>query len=272
MQVNYLGYPGTMGAPYIDYLIADPVLIPPEQRPFYDEKIAYLPDSYQPNDSTKAISEVPMTRGELGLPAEGFVFCCFNNSFKITPDVFDIWMRLLQQVEGSALWLLEGNAIVVDNLRAEAVRRGVAPERLVFAPRMDLDRHLARHRHADLFLDTLHYNAHTTASDALWAGLPVLTCPGETFASRVAASLNTAVGLRDLNAGSIGDYESLALALARDPARLRAIRARLAANRRTAPLFDTVRYTRNLESLYLAMLARQQKGMAPDHITMDRES
>lgn len=267
IQVNYLGYPGTMGAPYIDYLIADPVLIPVEHRPFYDEKIAYLPDSYQPNDSTKSISSVPMTRNELGLPEEAFVFCCFNNSFKITPDVFDIWMRLLDKVAGSVLWLLEGNAVVVDNLRAEACRRGIAPERLVFAPRMDLDRHLARHRHADLFLDTLYYNAHTTASDALWTGLPVLTCPGRTFASRVAASLNTAVGLPDLIAGSIEDYESMALALATDPERLRAVRARLAANRLVAPLFDTVRYTRNLESLYLSMHDRFISGLPPDHIT-----
>lgn len=267
VQVNYLGYPGTMGAPYIDYLIADPVLIPVEHRPFYDEKIAYLPDSYQPNDSTKSISSVPMTRNELGLPEEAFVFCCFNNSFKITPDVFDIWMRLLKQVEGGVLWLLEGNPVAADNLRTEANRRGVAPERLVFAARMDLDRHLARHRHADLFLDTLYYNAHTTASDALWAGLPVLTCPGRTFASRVAASLNTAVGLPDLIAGSIEEYESMAVALARNSGRLGEIRSRLAANRLLAPLFDTVRYTRNLESLYLSMYDRFRRGLTPDHIT-----
>jgi predicted O-linked N-acetylglucosamine transferase (SPINDLY family) len=266
VQVNFLGYPGTLGASYIDYLIADPVLIPSEHRQYYDEKIAYLQHSYQPNDSTKEISEEPMTRNTLGLPQTGFVFCCFNSGFKITPDLFEIWMRLLKKVEGSVLWLLEGNPVAADNLRAESIRSGVDPERLIFAPRMDLDQHLARHRLADLFLDTFYYNAHTTASDALWAGLPVLTCPGETFASRVAASLLTAIDLPELIAENRASYESMALDLARDPHRLGSLRKRLAANRLSAPLFDTVRYTRDLENVYLAMYARQQTGLAPDHI------
>ena len=268
IQVNFLGYPGTLGAPYIDYLIADPVLIPIESRRFYTEKIAYLPDSYQPNDSKKIISDMPVTRREQGLPEQAFVFCCFNNSFKITPDVFNIWMRLLKKVEGSVLWLLEGNAEATNNLRAEADRRGVAPERLIFASRMDLDQHLARHRLADLFLDTLYYNAHTTTSDALWAGLPVLTCPGEAFASRVAASLLTAMEMPELIVRDREEYETLAFDLAADPIRLAKLRQRLQAKRDTAPLFDAPRYARNIESLYLAMHARWLDGLAADHIEL----
>ena len=185
IQVNYLGYPGTMGAGYIDYLIADSTLIPEGQQQHYTEKIAYLPDTYQVNDSKRLIAEKLFTKTECGLPEEGFVFCCFNNNFKFTPEIFDIWMRLLSRVEGSVLWLFEGNAAAAKNLRAEAQARGVTPERLVFAKRADLSEHLARHRLADLFLDTLPCNAHTTASDALWAGLPVLTCLGQTFAGEL---------------------------------------------------------------------------------------
>ena len=198
IQVNYLGYPGTMAADYMDYLIADPILIPAEHRQDYTEKVVYLPDSYQPNDSKRAISNRAFTRAELGLPADGFVFCCFNNNYKITPDVFDCWMRILERVPGSVLWLLEDNPTAAANLRREAEQRGVAPERLVFGSRLPLSEHLARHRLADLFLDTLPYNAHTTASDALWTGLPVLTQLGDTFAGRVAASLLTAIGLPEL--------------------------------------------------------------------------
>ena len=266
VQVNYLGFPGTMGAPYIDYLIADPTLIPAEQRAFYDEKIACVPHSYQMNDSGKRIADVPMHRAEQGLPEAAFVFCCFNGNFKITPDVFDIWMRLLGKLPGSVLWLLEGSSAAARNLRREAERRGVAAERLVFAPKLPLAEHLARHRCADLFVDTFHYNAHTTASDALWAGLPVLTRIGETFASRVAASLLNAVGLPELITADAAAYETLALALATEPWRLAALRARLAENRLTQPLFDTERSTRDLESAFRSMHARQQAGLPPDHI------
>ncbi|MBM3423853.1 MAG: tetratricopeptide repeat protein, partial [Chlorobi bacterium] len=198
VQVNYLGYPGTMGAPYIDYLIADRVLIPASSGQYYTEKIVWMPDSYQVNDAHRKISERAFTRRECGLPEQGFVFACFNNNYKITPDVFDVWMRILKRVEGSVLWLFEDNAMVAENLRREAVTRDVSGERLVFAGRMPLTEHLSRHRQADLFLDTLPCNAHTTASDALWAGLPVLTRMGESFAGRVAASLLHAIGLPEL--------------------------------------------------------------------------
>ena len=214
IQVNYLGYPGTMAAPYMDYIVADPILIPPESRQHYAEKIVYLPDSYQVNDRKRRISDKEFTRAELGLPPTGFVFCCFNNNFKITPNTFNGWMRILKQVEGSVLWLLEDNETAANNLRREAEARGVEPARLVFARRMPLPEHLARHRAADLFIDTLPYNAHTTASDALWAGLPVLTRIGESFAGRVAASLLNAVGLPELITATQEQYEAMAVALA----------------------------------------------------------
>jgi predicted O-linked N-acetylglucosamine transferase (SPINDLY family) len=266
VQVNYLGYPGTMGAPYIDYLVADATLIPEPQRPHYAEKIAYLPHSYQPNDTWRAISERTPARAELGLPAAGFVFCCFNNSYKILPDMFDCWMRVLRRVDGSVLWLLRDNEWAERNLRAEATRRGIDASRLVFADRIAPAEHLARHRCADLFLDTLPCNAHTTASDALWAGLPVLTVLGDTFAGRVAASLQGAVGLPELIVTTIGDYEALAVGLATDPGRLQAVVARLTSGRVSAPLFDAARYTRHLEAAYAAMYERHRSGLPPEHI------
>jgi predicted O-linked N-acetylglucosamine transferase (SPINDLY family) len=268
LQVNYLGFPGTMGAAYMDYLIADRTLIPDEHRAGYAEKIVYLPHSYQPNDVHRVISERRFTRRELGLPERGFVFCCFNINWKVTPEFFDIWMRLLVRVEGSVLWLIEGNPAAVRNLRAEAEKRGIAGSRLVFAPHMNLPEHLARHRVADLFLDTLPCNAHTTASDALWAGLPVLTCLGETFAGRVAASLLGAVGLPELVTESPGAYEARALQLATDSGTLAALRQRLAASRLTAPLFDTGLFTRHIEAAYAAMWARHQAGLPPDHLVI----
>jgi len=269
VQVNYLGFPGTMGAPYIDYMIADRTLIPQENRRCYDEKIVYLPHSYQANDSTKPISGTAVTRAALGLPEDAFVFCCFNNNRKLTPDLFDVWMRLLRGVGNSVLWLLEANATASGNLRREAERRGVSPQRLVFAQSTGLPDHLARHRYADLFLDTFYYNAHATASDALWAGLPVLTCPGEAFAARVAASLLTAIGLPELIARTRDEYEAMALDLAAHPDRLAAIRRKLADNRTTQPLFDTARYARYLEQAYLRMHDRYRAGLPPDHIVID---
>jgi len=271
IQVNWLGYPGTMGASYIDYIVADPCLIPAHDLPHYAEKIVWLPDSYQPNDRQRRIADRTPARAEAGLPAEGFVFCCFNNSYKITRDVFSIWMRILRRVEGSVLWLLADNAAAASNLRAAAVQGGVAPERLAFAQRQPLPEHLARHRLAGLFLDTLPYNAHTTASDALWAGLPVLTRAGATFAGRVAASLLQASGLSDLIVDTAEDYEATAVALATDAAALAAIRQRLARSRTTAPLFDTPRFTRALEAGYQAMQARFLAGLPPDHIRIAAE-
>jgi predicted O-linked N-acetylglucosamine transferase (SPINDLY family) len=263
IQVNYLGFPGTLGADYIDYVIADAHVIPPEHRAFYVENVVYLPDCYQVNDSKRAIAARVPSRAEEGLPPAGFVFCCFNNTYKIVPDVFDIWMRLLKAIEGSVLWLFESSAEASRNLRAEAARRGVDPARLVFAPLVALPEHLARHRLADLFLDTLPYNAHTTASDALWTGLPVLTCLGTTFPGRVAASLLQALGVPELIAGSLHDYETLALKLARDPAFLAAIKGKLARNCASAPLFDTPRFTRHIEAAYAAMWERYRRGEAP---------
>jgi len=266
IQVNYLGYPGTMGADYIDYLIADRQLIPEEARQHYAEKIAYLPNSYQVNDRQRQIADKVFTRQELGLPEQGFVFCCFNNNYKITPATFDGWMRVLKQVEGSVLWLLEDNPSAASNLRKEAQQRGVDPQRLVFAKRMPLPEHLARHRAADLFIDTLPCNAHTTASDALWAGLPVLTCTGEAFASRVAASLLSAIDLPELITTMQQDYEALAIELATNPDRLKAIRQKLQDNRLTTPLFDTELFTKHIEDAYTQMFERYQADLPPEHI------
>lgn len=266
VQIAYLGYPGTTGAPFIDYLIADRVVIPAEQRVHYSERIIYLPDSYQVNDSGREISERVFTREELGLPEQAFVFCCFNNNFKIGPGEFDIWMRLLQQVEGSVLWLFGSSPGAEANLRKQAQKRGVAAGRLVFARRLEHAEHLARHRLADLFLDTFNYNAHTTASDALWAGLPVVTMAGQGFAARVAASLLRAVDLAELVTGSRSEYEQLALALARDPGRLRALRTRLLANRHSAPLFDTRAFTRHIEEAYRRAWQNQGEGRPADTI------
>lgn len=266
VQVNYLAYAGTMGLPVIDYIVADPVLIPEDHRQHYSEKVAYLPGSYQPNDRHRQIAPGGAARAAHGLPADAFVFCCFNNSFKITPGVFDSWMRILGQAPGAVLWLLSYAAPVERNLRAAAEVRGIDPQRLVFARQLPLPEHLARHRAADLFLDTLPYNAHTTASDALWAGLPVLTLPGETFASRVAASLLSAAGLPELIAPSRAAYERMALDFWGDRGALRALRARLEANRLSCALFDSERYTRSLESLFRQMVDRQRAGLPPDHL------
>jgi protein O-GlcNAc transferase len=268
VQAQYMGFPGTMGAPYMDYIIADRTVIPDHQQAFYSEKPAVLPDSYFVNDASRAIADKVFSRPELGLPSTGFVFCCFNNTYKIAPDVFDCWMRILGQVEGSVLWLFQGNADAAGNLTKQAIARGIDPARLVFAGRMPPAEHLARHRAADLFLDTLPYNAHTTASDALWTGLPVLTCLGETFVGRVAASLLYAIGLPELITTTMADYEYTAIDLATDPNRLAAIRAKLAANRLTAPLFDTRRFTQNIEAAYAAMHARHRAGLAPDLIAI----
>lgn len=268
VQVNYLGFPGTLGAPYMDYIVADPIVIPDAQRTFFTEKVVHLPHSYQANDNRRAMSDRVFSRSDFGLPQDGFVFCCFNNNYKITPQTFDGWMRILAHVPGSVLWLIEDNALASNNLRKEAAARGIDPARLVLAARMEPDEHLARHRCADLFLDTLPYNAHTTASDALWAGLPLLTCAGGTFAGRVAASLLTNIGLPDLIASSQEDYERLAVAFATQPDRLNALRQKLDANRLTAPLFDTERFTRHLEQAYAAMHARRKAGQRPDHIVV----
>jgi len=266
LQVSYLGYPGTLGIDYFDYLIADKVLIPTQSQQYYSEKIVYLPHSYQVNDRQRVVAQVNFSKQELGLPQEGFVFCCFNSSYKITPAVFDGWTRILKAVEKSVLWLIEDNSTAAVNLRKEAERRGLDPARLVFAKKAELSEHLARHKMADLFLDTLPYNAHTTASDALWAGVPVLTCMGEGFASRVAASLLHAIGLPEMVTTMQNDYEHLAIDLAKNPVKLKAIKDKLMENRLTTPLFDTALFTKHIEDAYSIIYERYQIDLMPDQI------
>lgn len=265
IQVAYLGFPGTTGAPWMDYIVADRVVIPPEARRHYREQVAWLPRCYQANDASRPRPVGELDRAAAGLPADGVVFCCFNNNYKITPVLFALWMRLLQAVPGSVLWLLRDNADAARNLRAAALAAGVEPGRLVFAPRLPLPQHLARHALADLFLDTLPCNAHTTASDALWAGLPLLTCQGRTFSGRVAASLLGSLGLEELVCADLVAYERTALRLAQDPAALAALRQTL--RRRVGvpgqALFDGAQLCRDLEALYDRMWERWQQGLPP---------
>ncbi len=271
VQAQFLGFPGTMGAPYVDYILADEIVIPAEQRRYYREEVVYLPGSFLPNDAQRAIAEPTPSRGEAGLPEQGFVFCSFSGAFKITPAMFGVWMRLLLAVEGSVLWLPEGNLASARRLKEEAVRRGVEPSRMVFASfTATAEQHLSRMRLADLFLDTLPYNAHATACDALWAGVPLLTSPGASFASRVAASALRAVGLDELIAASIEDYETLALGLACDRPRLQRIRETLKGDRSTLPLFDTARFTRGMESAIVAMYERHRRGEAAESFAVGR--
>jgi predicted O-linked N-acetylglucosamine transferase (SPINDLY family) len=255
IQVSYLGYPGTMGSDVVDFILVDEHIVPADEQPYFSERLVHLPDCYMVNDRQRPIAPHLPTRSACGLPEEAFVFCCFNAAYKMTPPMFDIWMRLLGAVPGSVLWLNVSNATAVANLRREAdswLAGGAA--RLVFAPSVPTNQeHLARFAIADLFLDTLPYNAHTLASDALWGGCPVLTCTGRAFPGRVAGSLLRAVGLPELTTHSLADYEALALQLARDPLRLRAIRDKLQANRLTTALFDSQRFTRHLESAFETM-------------------
>lgn len=264
VHTAYLGYPGTTGSPFMDYIIADKTVIPTQQVHCYSEKIAWLPDSYQARDTTLPATQPAATRASFGLPDEGFVFCCFNSIHKVTPTVFDIWMRLLAAVPQSVLWLLEGNDTAKTNIANEAQQRGIGPERIVYAGKIALELYFARLPLADLFLDTLPYNAHTTAGDALWAGLPVLTCMGHTFAGRVAASVLQAVGLPELITTDLREYEARALKLANNPSLLRDIRAKLMENRAVCPLFDADRLRRHIESAYLTMAKQSQRGKAPE--------
>jgi len=269
LQVAFLGYPGPTGANFIDYLIADRIVLPPEEQSSYTEQIVRLPDSYQVNDSKRLIAERVPSRREMGLPENAFVFCCFNQIWKINKPIFDIWMRLLRAVEGSVLWLIQSNDFATENLRKEAQAQGVDPQRLIFASQLEQSAHLARLKIADLVLDTLPCNAHTTASDTLWAGVPLVTCTGPTFAGRVAASLLNAVGLPELVTDSLDDYEALALKLATDPALLKSVVSRLAQNRLTHPLFDTARFTRHIEAAYATMWETWQRGEAPKAFSVE---
>ena len=266
VQVNYLGYPGTTGNLDIDYIIADKTIIPKTHQHFYSEKIAYLPNSYQVNDRKRKISNHAYTKKELGLPENGFVYCCFNYNYKITPDVFDSWSRILKKVEGSVLWLLQDNEFSNNNLKNEAILRGINPNRIIYANRLELPLHLARHSSADLFLDTWPCNAHTTASDALWTALPVLTLIGSSFASRVCSSLLNAIGTPELITSSIEDYESLAVKLAFNKDALKKIKDKLIKNRDIEPLFNTPDYVKNLEKIYIEMHRKTIYNEPHDHI------
>ena len=263
IQINYLGYPGTMGANFFDYIVADETLIPEDQKSNYSENIIYLPNCYMPQDRSRKVSNNPITRQDCNLPEESFVFCCFNNSFKITPKEFDIWMRLLSKIDGSVLWLLKANKSSENNLRTEAKKRGVEPNRLIFADKLGVEEHLARQRLADLFLDTFNFNAHTTASDALWVGLPVLTKIGKGFAARVASSLLTSLEIPELITTSENEYEALALDLATNFKKLSLIKKKLVGKRTSAPLFDTEVYTKNLEKAYTKAYDRYLDGLSP---------
>jgi protein O-GlcNAc transferase len=269
IQVSYLGYIGSMGADFIDYVIADKIALPLDQQPFYSEKIVHLPDSFLVNDNKLAISPHIPSRKDAGLPADGFVFCSFNNSYKINAQMFDVWMRLLHQIEGSVLWLFGANPAAVANLRSEGERRGVDSSRLVFAARVDLADHLARHSLADVFLDTVPYNAGATGSAALWSGLPVLTCRGDSFVGRMGASMLNAVGLPELVANNIEAYEALALKLARDSSLLASFKDKLARNRDSYPLFNTERFTRQIEAAYTTMWKRHKQGEPPVSFSID---
>ena len=269
IQVNYLGFPATLGAPYIDYIIADKIVIPEDEQRFYDERVIYLPHSYQANDDKGRAKAPTPSRAQAGLPETGFVFCNFNSAYKLTPSTFDSWMRILREVPGSVLWLLESRTPYADNLRREAEQRGVAADRLIFAPDLETDQHLARLQLADLFLDGLPYNAHTTGSDALWAGVPLLTQRGTTFPGRVAASLLTATGLPELVTENAADFEALAVKLATDTAALKALRDKLAQNKQSCALFDTGRFARNIESAYRTMHARWLAGETPQGFAVD---
>jgi protein O-GlcNAc transferase len=270
VQVAYLGYASTTGADFIDYFLADPTVLPLAERRYFSENIIHLPDCYHPSDTTRQIGPVVPTRAALGLPENGFVFCCFNRSFKISASVFAAWARILQRVPESVLWLPKMHDAAMANLRHEFDVRGLDPARLVFAPRLErIEDHLARHRRADLFLDTLPYGAHSTALDALWAGLPMLTCAGASFAGRVGSSLLKAVGLPEMITTSLDDYEALAVKLAAEPALLRAIRTKLDANRSTYPLFDTDRLRRHIEAAYKTIWDIHQRGEAPRQITLE---
>ena len=263
IQINYLAYPSTMGATFYDYIVADTVTIPEDQKSNYSENIIYLPNCYMPQDNTRQISDKPMLREEFNLPDDGFVFCCFNNSFKITPQEFDIWMRLLSNLDGSVLWLLKANRWSEANLKKEAKKRGVEPDRLIFADKLPVEEHLARLKLADLFLDTFNFNAHTTASDALWAGLPVITKLGKGFPARVAGSLLTALEIPELITATEEEYEALALSLATNSEKLSLIKKKLIGKRTSAPLFDTETYTKDLEKAYTQVYKRYVDGLPP---------
>jgi predicted O-linked N-acetylglucosamine transferase (SPINDLY family) len=259
-----------MGAAFMDYIIVDPTLVNDDEQTYFTERLVYLPDSYQPNDRRREISDRHFSRRDVGLPDNGFVYCCFNSSYKLMPEFFDIWMRVLREADDSVLWLLQTGDAARRNLGDEAERRGISRNRIVFAEHLPLPEHLSRLRLADLFLDTLPYNAHTTASDALWAGVPVLTCRGSTMAGRVAASLLRAIGLDELIMTSLSDYEGAAMQFAKDPALVADIKGRIQRNRQNCALFDTPRFARHIEAAFATMWQRHRRGEPPASFAVDR--
>jgi len=269
IQVNYLGYPGTMGAPYIDYIIADQTVIPEANQQYYSEKVIYLPHTYQANDRKRKIADKLLKRADFDLPEQGFIFCCFNNNFKLTPNTLNSWARILKAVDGSVLWLYEGNEKTKLNLIKEFTNRDLAPERLIFAKRVPPDEHLARYQLADLFIDTLPYNAHTTTSDALWAGTPVLTLTGNSFAGRVATSLLEAIDMPELITKTLQEYEDKAIDLANNQNKLAQLKRKLQANRDTTPLFNTPLFAKHIEAAYMAMYQGYQQDLVPETLRVD---
>ncbi len=270
IQINYLGYPGTMGSKLYDYIIADKVLISENEFDNYSEKIIFLPNCYQPNDSNKIISDCKTTKEDFNLPLNSFVFCSFNNTYKIQPDLFKIWLNILIKKPNSVLWLIDDNPIAVLNLKNFAAKNKVNPDRLIFAKRTNLSEHLARHKHADLFLDTFPYNAHTTASDSLWSGLPVLTCKGNSFASRVAASLLSSCGLSDFITNTFNEYESKAIELSNNPELILKAKNHINLNKFILPLFDAKLYVKNIETAYTLIYENYLNGVLPNHIYIDQ--
>ena len=268
IQINFLGFPGTIGAPYIDYIIADQNVIPEESRKFYTEKVIYLPNSYQPNDPKRIVSDRQFSRLELGLPEDQFIFCCFSNNYKITPYIFSLWMKILKSTPNSILWLLQDSEMAAENLRKEATKAGINPSRLHFASRMPLAEHLARHKLADLFLDTSPYSAHTTASDALWMNLPILTLTGKTFPGRVATSLLKTLDLQELVTEIPEDYIQAAIDFALNENKLNQVRAKLCANISSGPLFDAQLFTNHLECAYQEIYGRHHSGLSPGHLSI----
>jgi predicted O-linked N-acetylglucosamine transferase (SPINDLY family) len=271
LRVSYLGMPATLGGNLIDYRLTDAATTPPETTTCWPEKLVYLPDTFFIYNDQEEIADTRPIRDAHNLPEGGFVFCCFNSSYKIEPDVFGVWMRLLHEVSGSVLWLVDGGDALKRNLRREASLRGIDPQRIIFAPRLPVADYLARYACADLFLDTFYYNAGTTAADALWAGLPVLTRTGSTMASRQGASIVRAAGLPELVAPDQAAYEATALRLARQPQELAALRERLVRDRRACPLFDTARRVRELDRAFEMMWQRHLAGLQPESFAVPRE-
>jgi len=266
LQISFLGYPGTSGIKNIDYLIADKNLIPEKNKKYYTEKIIYLPNCYQPSDSTRLVIDKKLTREDFNIRNDQFVFCCFNTTHKINPKIFDSWVNILKKVNNSVIWLLENNNISQKNLKKEAILRKIDPERIIFCKRTSSKEHIKRYQLADLFLDTFPYGAHTTANEALFSGLPIITIIGESFQSRVCSSLLTTIGLKELITNSYDEYENLAINIAKNPQKLKLIKDNLKINIKNSPLFKSKFYAENLEKAYISIYERHNNNLEPEDI------